>query len=143
MRGWVVGLVALGFSAPGSARIATLCWASFEGERGAWSQPKRVDIDFLSARELYPDTDAYPVYARIWYSRSTPSLTILSGRESPLRLLSPAYMNRLFPDDQWVFAVDDPQRWRIRCREGREWVDPRLADLIDPPPPVPEYRRMR
>lgn len=128
---------------PCAARVSALCWVSYELERGEWSRPARVDVEFLAAREIDPDARSFPVHARIWFSRSNPTLALL-GQSLAVPELPPAYLQRIFPDDRWVPALDDPQRWRIRCREGRLWVDPRVADLIDPPPqPTPEPRRRR
>ena len=132
----VVALISALLSLPCAPRVPALCWVSYELERGGWSQAKRVEIEFFATRELYPDAREYPVYARIWFSRSQPLLALLYGQSLATPTLPPSHLKRLFPDDRWVYAIDDPQRWRIRCRENRQWVDPRLADLIEPPPPV-------
>lgn len=133
-----VALLALAIAAPVQARVSTFCWASFEPEGGGWSRPQRVDVDFMAARELDRDAREYWVIARIWFNRAEPALTRLSASLSTPNL-PPEYMARLFPEDRWILGIeDDGQRWRLRCKEGRLWVDGRLADLIDPPPaPAP------
>lgn len=137
----LIALAAL-LALPCAARVPALCWVSYEFPRGGWSQPRRVEIEFMAAREVFSDASQYPVYARIWFNPSEPSLTIVQATSLSTPEFFPNYLKRLFPDNRWVYAIDDPQRWRIQCREERQWVDPRLADLIDPPPPIPPSRRL-
>lgn len=125
------------------ARSDAKCLVSFARDDGSWSRERRVDVEFYSARELYPDDREYPIYAKIWHNEEDPAIVAIDSTS----LVSPEFLlfslRKLFADGAPKYGLDRDlgQRWRVRALVDGKWVDSRYPEAFDPPMPIPPRKR--
>lgn len=121
------------------ARVGALCMVSFADDAGKWSRERRVEVEFMTGREIREPGDQ--IRARIWFNAEHPALARIEAPPVGSPSFVPLHLYRLFSDAAPKYAAeDDGQRWRVRCvTPAGLWVDPKYPDAFDfiAPPPIP------
>lgn len=140
-------LLCLILSAHAQARSSAKCMAAFD-DSGRWSRERRVDVEFYSTRELFPDEPRhFPVIVRIWFDERDdgPIEVALDGPGLTTPQFQDSKLDQMFRQGDSAYGRERPpydMRWRVRCVVNGQWVDPRYPEAFDPPF-VPPNRRFR